>query len=69
MAPWLQIPPNDDQEGSELGLAKESFKPEDDAARIIVRPTESGLRTRIQLDEGFVRWLGMTLAKQIDSSP
>lgn len=69
MAPWLQIPPDDDQEGSELGLAKESFKPEDDAARIIVRPTESGLRTRIQLDEGFVRWLGMTLAKQIDSSP
>jgi len=69
MAPWLQIPPDDEEDNSGLELAKESFKPEDDAARVIVRPTESGLRTRIQLDEGFVRWLGMTLAKQIDSSP
>lgn len=69
MAPWLQIPPDESQEGEGREIAKSSFQPESDAARLTVRPTENGLRTRIQLDEGFVRWLGMTLAKKIDSMP
>lgn len=69
MAPWLQISPEEGEEGEGRKIAEDSFTPESDAARVTVRPTENGLRTRIQLDEGFVRWLGMTLAKQIDSMP
>jgi hypothetical protein len=67
MAPWLQIPPDADADTEDLDLAKDAFGAQTDAARLEVRPVDNGLRTRLQFDEGFIRWLGMTLAKQIDS--
>lgn len=66
MAPWLQIPPDEDEDSAEREMAQDSFSAQDDAARLTVRPTDTGLRTRIQLDEGFVRWVGRSLAQQID---
>lgn len=48
-------------------MANEAFK-STDSIRIEARPSENGLRTRIILDEGFVRMLGLLLANEYDRS-
>ncbi|MBX3439289.1 MAG: hypothetical protein KF861_17500 [Planctomycetaceae bacterium] len=70
MNKWLKLPPRDrgDAEGPDTFrlLADEAFSGEDDALRIDVRPTETGTRVRIQLDEGYLRLLGLALGFQYD---
>lgn len=48
-------------------MAEEAFSPSD-GIRIDGRPSESGFRTRITLDEGFVKMLGLILAREYDRS-
>lgn len=48
-------------------LAEQAFTPTD-GIRIEVRTTESGMRTRITLDEGFVRMLGLAITREYDRS-
>jgi hypothetical protein len=48
-------------------LANEAFSPSD-AIRIEGRPTESGFRTRVVLDEGFVKMLGLAISREYDRS-
>lgn len=48
-------------------LANEAFSPTD-GLRIEGRPSESGFRTRITLDEGFVKMLGLAIAREYDRS-
>ncbi|MFV0446321.1 MAG: hypothetical protein ACK5Q5_22335 [Planctomycetaceae bacterium] len=48
-------------------MANEAFGPSD-GIRIDGRPSESGFRTRITLDEGFVKLLGLLLAREYDRS-
>lgn len=68
---WLQIPPEDRGDRGPRPfrmMAEEAFAGEDDALRVDVRPTETGVRVRIQLDEGFLRLLGMAIGRQYDRS-
>lgn len=48
-------------------LAQEAFSPSD-SMRIEGRPMESGFRMRIHLDEGFIKLLGLAIARQYDRS-
>ncbi|MGD9857779.1 MAG: hypothetical protein AB7U20_22780, partial [Planctomycetaceae bacterium] len=72
MNAWLKLPPRDtgDDGGPPVFrmLSEEAFGKEDDALRIDVRPTETGVRVRIQLDEGYLRLLGLALGRQYDRS-
>jgi hypothetical protein len=71
LARWLQLPANDrGGRGPSQGrqLAEQAFTGEDDALRIEMYPTETGLRIRIQLDEGFLRLIGLALGRQYDRS-
>jgi hypothetical protein len=53
------------QERRELG--KQAFGPTD-GIRIEGRPLDSGFRTRIVLDEGFVKLLGLIISREYDRS-
>ncbi len=48
-------------------LAHEAFTPSD-KIRIEGRPLESGFRVRVHLDEGFIKLLGLAIARQYDRS-
>ncbi|MEZ5940712.1 MAG: hypothetical protein R3C18_04925 [Planctomycetaceae bacterium] len=66
---WLNVEPDNperEDEGREIAL--EAFKQSEDAIRVEMRPTDTGLRMRAQLDRSFVRFLGMMLARQYDKS-
>lgn len=72
MNAWLKLPPRDagDDEGPRVFrmLSEEAFGREDDALRIDVRPTETGVRVRFQLDEGYLRLLGLAIGRRYDHS-
>jgi hypothetical protein len=57
-----------DREQNRRSLQKEAFTSSNDKLRIETRPTDNGLRTRVELDEGFIRWLGLALAQAYDRS-
>ena len=61
---WIGINPNDPNND----LAKAAFQPGDDSLRIDVRPTEKGVRLRVELEEGFIRLLGLGVAQRYDES-
>jgi hypothetical protein len=49
-------------------LAETAFNSQNDKLLVETRPTENGMRMRAELDEGFVRWLGLMIARQFDQS-
>ncbi len=67
-APWLNLPAEDDKEVSRQEFARKAFQKESDALRISVQPTETGTRSRAVLDEGFIKLVGMLLARAYDES-
>lgn len=67
VSPWLQLPPEEDDSAVQRReFAGKAFTKDSDALRIDVRPTENGVRFRLQMDEGFIRLLGLGVARQID---
>lgn len=71
VSPWLRLsPPPEAGDGAQRRseLAKEAFNKQSDAVRIEVRPTDTGLRLRVALDESFIRLLGLALARRYDES-
>ena len=46
--------------------ARASFESENDALRLDVRPTDSGVRLRIEFQEGFIALMGRGISKGID---
>jgi hypothetical protein len=67
VSPWLQLPPEEDDSAVERReFAEQAFTKDSDALRIDLRPTENGVRFRIQMDEGFIRLIGLGVARQID---
>ena len=67
-APWLQRPDGDDQDVSRQAFAQKAFHKDSDALRISVQPTETGTRSRAVLDEGFIKLVGMLLARAYDEN-
>lgn len=56
------------QQKARSDAAKEAFKPENDRLLIRGRPTQDGFRLRLQFDEGFIKFLGLRAAQQLDQS-
>lgn len=68
VAPWLALPAPERRRARERReLAEESFGPTD-AITVEAKPSESGMRVRVRLDEGFVKMLGLTIAREYDRS-
>jgi hypothetical protein len=67
-APWLNRPDGDDRDVSRQEFAQKAFHKDSDALRISVQPTETGTRSRAVLDEGFIKLVGMLLARAYDES-
>ncbi|MCA9080243.1 MAG: hypothetical protein KDA58_06765 [Planctomycetaceae bacterium] len=63
---WLKLPDENPDEGREI--AEDAFDLQDDAARLEVRPTASGIRVRAQFEKSFVRFIGNLLARQYDKT-
>jgi hypothetical protein len=55
-----------DPSDTDRQLAEQAFLKGQDTLTIEVRPTESGLRMQILLEEGFVRWLALQVARRFD---
>jgi hypothetical protein len=69
VTPWMRIPPPDGDNGAaRRELVGEALQKQNDAVKVEVRPTETGLRVRVALDEGFIKLLGLALARQYDRS-
>ena len=67
-APWLNRPDADDRENARQEFARKAFGKDSDSLRISVQPTETGTRSRAVLDEGFIKLVGMLLARWYDES-
>ena len=46
--------------------ARASFESENDALRLDVRPTDNGIRLRVEFEEGFIALMGRGISKGID---
>jgi hypothetical protein len=57
-----------DDEDVGFSAAVDRFKDDNDELRITSRATDSGVRTRIDLQSGYVGWLGRVIAAQIISA-
>ena len=67
-APWLNLPSIDDEDEARQDFAKQALKAESDSVRISVQPTDTGTRSRIVIDEGFIKLVGLLLAREYDKS-
>jgi len=69
-AAWQSLEPNKDSrfDVNRHEIAGQAFAPNNDAVKIYTRPTESGIRTRIEFEEGFIKYLALFLARQYDQS-
>ena len=67
-APWLNLPSIDEQDASRQDFAQQALKENSDSLRISVQPTDTGTRSRIVIDEGFIKLVGMLLAREYDKS-
>ncbi len=68
MLPWLDLPEKENGNADGRELAQDAMDSGKDAVRIDIRSTETGGRVRVQFEEGFVRLLGLLLARQYDES-
>lgn len=67
-APWLNLPGIDEDDISRQDFAKQALKENSDSVRISVQPTDTGTRSRIVIDEGFIKLIGLLLAREYDKS-
>jgi hypothetical protein len=69
-AAWQSIEPNKDRqfEVTRHELANQAFQSNNDALKVYTRPTEDGIRSRIEFEEGFIKYLALFLARQYDQS-
>ncbi len=68
---WLGLGPVEGEEDRPRPLdafAKEAFTPENDEVKLEVQTTDDGARVRIEVNEGFLRLLGLALSGQYDKS-
>ena len=68
MLPWLELPEEENANPLRRELTNEAMADGGDAVRIEVRPNESGVRIRMQFEQGFVRLLGLLLSTWYDST-
>ncbi|HUG91438.1 MAG TPA: hypothetical protein VML55_11420 [Planctomycetaceae bacterium] len=54
------------EQDTDRQMAEQAFAKGQDTLTVEVRPTDSGVRTQIVLEEGFIRWLGLQVARNFD---
>jgi hypothetical protein len=62
---WLGLG-GDGDDDTDRRIAEQAFSKGQDTVTVEMRPTESGFRTQVVLEEGFIRWLGLTIARRFD---
>ena len=69
-AAWQSLTPNPERrfEVTRHELVSQAFDSSNDALRIYTRPTENGIRTRFEFQEGFIKVFALFIARQYDSS-
>ncbi|HVJ67710.1 MAG TPA: hypothetical protein VM510_06995 [Caulifigura sp.] len=69
-AAWQSLTPNPERRNEVVRheLVTQAFDQSNDALKIYTRPTENGIRTRLEFQEGFIKILALFLARQYDSS-
>lgn len=65
---WLKQTAEDGEGGRFRDLATESFSDGGDQLQVTVRPTETGVRVQVKLDEGFLRLMGKGIGDRVDRS-
>ena len=64
---WLSVASEETpRQASFNETARASFESENDAMRLDVRPTDNGVRLRIEFEEGFIALMGRGISKGID---
>lgn len=63
---WLSVA-DDDKAGAFLDRAESSFDSDNDALTIELRPTDTGLRIRAELQSGFIGLLGRNITNGIET--
>lgn len=67
VAPWLALSDdNADRPRPGRELARQAFAKGGDGIRLEVRTTENGLRLRARFGEGFLKFLGLAIARQYE---
>ncbi|MDB5341787.1 MAG: hypothetical protein JWP89_164 [Schlesneria sp.] len=65
---WLTVASDEQPRAAEFNeQARASFKSENDAMQILVRPTDSGVRLRVEFEEGYIALMGRGFTKGIES--
>ena len=67
-APWLNLPSIDEADESRQNFAKQALQENSDSVRASVQPTDTGTRSRLVIDEGFIKLVGLLLAREYDKS-
>ena len=64
---WLTVASDENPGAAAFNeQARAAFKPENDSMQLIVRPTDSGVRLRVEFEEGFFALLGRGITKGIE---
>ncbi len=65
--PWLNLFSEAEiQESGVMKILDSAFQKENDLVLVTTQPTETGVRTRLQFDEGYLKLLGIAISKQFD---
>ncbi|WP_417384614.1 hypothetical protein [Gimesia sp.] len=65
--PWLNLFSEAEiQESGIMAILDTTFQPGNDLILVTTQPTETGVRTRIRFDEGYLKLLGISIAKRFD---
>lgn len=66
---WVKLNARKERPGPLNALARDAFNESgNDILRMDLRPIENGFRMRVQLENGFIRLLGLGIAKQVDGN-
>jgi hypothetical protein len=65
---WLTVASDEQPRAAEFNeQARASFKSENDAMQVLIRPTDSGVRLRVEFEEGYIALMGRGFTKGIES--
>ena len=65
---WLTVASDDNENQKTFNeQARAAFEPGGDAMQIIVKPTDSGVRVRVEFEEGFIALMGRGISKGIET--
>jgi len=70
LKPWLALFSKEEleQSGDLMGMLDAAFQKDNDLIRLTTQPTESGVRSRIQFDTGYLKLLGYSIAHKFDEN-